>query len=63
MPLAGQQAFGEEVEPLEVLAGEVLADRQLHLPGVAGIHDLDIAAVEIAANLHGLALCTGCQGG
>jgi hypothetical protein len=32
---------------------EIRTNRQLHLQWVAGVDDLDIAAVEVGADLHG----------
>ena len=46
-------AFGLEVEPLVVIAAGVGFDCQQQLIGVAGIQDLDVAAVEVGADLDG----------
>ena len=46
-------AFGLEVEPLVVIAAGVGFDCQQQLISVAGIQDLDVAAVEVGADLDG----------
>ncbi|MNN16260.1 hypothetical protein D3C81_1293940 [compost metagenome] len=46
------QAIDSEVEPLEMRTAQVRPQRQQHLLRVAGIDDLDVAAVEIATNVH-----------
>ena len=49
--MAHMHAFGLEVEPLEVLAARIGLDGQQQLVGITGIEYLDIAAVEVGADL------------
>ncbi|MNY45906.1 hypothetical protein D3C86_1810440 [compost metagenome] len=51
MLLANVQAAGFEVEPLEVVAFGVGADRQQWLERVAKVDDLNVAAVEVGADV------------
>jgi hypothetical protein len=51
--VAHVHAFGLEVEPLEMLATGVGFDRQQQLVGIVGIQYLDIATVEVGADLNG----------
>ena len=51
MGLPGREAAGLEMKPLKVRAVGVGFDRQFHVQRIAGIQHLNIAAVEVTADV------------